>query len=304
MASDGKLAGHRLLVESVVLLIQHPTGRLGLGIVGLFVVFAIGLPSTSILDPLGMSRGAELLAPSGGHVFGTDEFGRDILSRTIYGARVSLGIAAVAVLLAGLPGVTLGLIGGYVGGRIDGLLMRLWDGLLAFPTVLFAIAVAAILGPGPLNAAAAIGIVGLPQFARIVRASTLTEREREYVEAARATGTRTSRIIWRHVLPNVLAPVIVQIALAMGYAVLLEAGLSFLGLGLQPPEPSLGGMLSESRTYLYQAWWFAFFPGIAIVFLLLGLNWVAEALNDVLNPHWAAGLRPAKARSEKPGTLG
>ncbi|MGH7321312.1 MAG: ABC transporter permease [Candidatus Rokuibacteriota bacterium] len=262
----------------------HPTGRLGLAIVGAYVLVTVAAPWIVPIDPLVMARGQELAVPSRAHLLGTDEFGRDILSRTVYGVRVSLLVGTLAVLLGGVPGVLSGLVSGYIGGRFDATLMRLWDGLLAFPTILLAIALATVLGAGPLNAGIALGMVGLPQFSRIARASVLVEREQEYVLAARASGALGARIMGRHILPNVLAPVLVQVTLAMGYAVLLEAGLSFLGLGVQPPDPSLGGMLNSSRKYLYQASWYAVFPGATITGLLLGLNWVSEALAEILDP--------------------
>lgn len=276
-----------LLAQIVANFLRHPTGRIGVALVVTASLVAIIGPLVMPIDPFTMYRGQEVQAPSMHHPLGTDEYGRDLLSRTIHGLALSLKVAGLAVVLGGTPGVLSGLVTGYSVGWFSSALMRLWDGLLAFPTMLLAITLATILGAGPLNAAVALGIISMPQFSRIVRASVLVERQKDYVLAAHCCGARAVRIIWRHILPNVVGPVLVQITLAMGYAILLEAGLSFLGLGIQPPNPSLGGMLNLSRNYLYQAWWYTFFPGAAIVVLLLGLNWVSEALSDILDPRAA-----------------
>jgi peptide/nickel transport system permease protein len=235
-------------------------------------------------DPLEQDGRAELVGPSAAHPFGTDELGRDLLSRVIYGSRTSLMVGVLAVTLGSLIGVTSGLAAGYVGGWLDALIMRVLDVLLAFPAILIGIAIAAMLGPGATNAAIALAIVSVPQFSRITRASVLGEKERDYVQAARSIGVRNVSIAVRHILPNTVSPFLVQLSLSMGYAVLLEAGLSFLGLGTQPPDPSWGGMLNASRTYLRDAPYYAIFPGIALSVLLLGLNFLSDALRDALDP--------------------
>jgi peptide/nickel transport system permease protein len=228
--------------------------------------------------------GQELVPPGAGWLLGTDELGRDILSRIIYGSRISLLVGVVAVVIGAGVGIPTGLVAGYFGGWIDGVIMRLWDALLAFPGILTGIAVVTVLGPGAVNAAIALAIVNIPEFSRLTRACVLREREREYVLAGRCVGGRDGRIISRHLLPNCLAPILVQLSLSMGFAVLLEAALSFLGLGTQAPEPSWGSMLNDSRTYLRQAPWYGVFPGIALASLLVGLNYLSDALRQALDP--------------------
>ncbi|SDU76480.1 ABC transporter permease [Jiangella alkaliphila] len=225
-----------------------------------------------------------LQSPSGDHWFGTDELGRDVLSRVILGAEVSLRVGAVAVGISLVAGVLIGLLAGYYGRWVDDVLMRLSDVLFAFPAMLMAIAVLAILGPGSTNAMIAIGIVYTPIFARITRASVLSVREEVYVKAARSAGAGDLRIIGRHVLPNVTAPIIVQTSISLAFAILSEAALSFVGLGTQPPDPSWGRMLAEGRGFVEQAWWMAVFPGLAIFVTVLAFNVLGDALRDVLDP--------------------
>jgi peptide/nickel transport system permease protein len=257
------------------------------GIIGSTIVIACLLGSVLVpavfgLDPLEMFRGHELQPPSQQHILGTDEFGRDIFARCLAGLKVSLLVAIMSMAVAGIPGIFTGIIAGYFGGMADTSIMRLWDGLLAFPTILLAIALAAVLGPGPINAALALGIVALPQFSRIARSGAILEKNKEYVFAARSIGASDIRIMLKHILPNVLPMIFVQATVSMGFAVLLEAGLSFLGLGTQPPYPSLGNMLSQSRKYLYTSWWYALYPGIAIAIVILGIYWVSDALSQAI----------------------
>jgi peptide/nickel transport system permease protein len=202
----------------------------------------------------------------------------------VYGSRISLFVGVLAVVIGSVVGVSSGLAAGYRGGWLDAAIMRVWDTLLAFPAILLGIAVAAILGPGVTNAAIALAIISIPQFSRITRASVLGEKQKDYVQAARCIGVGDVKIALRHIFPNTVSPLLVQLSLAMAYAVLLEAGLSFLGLGTQPPEPSWGSMLNTSRAYLRQAPWYAVFPGIALSILLLGLNFLSDALRDALDP--------------------
>ena len=265
-------------------LLRSPSGVLGLSAILLLVLTALFAPWIAPYDPVTQFPGSELAIPSERFRLGTDEFGRDVLSRIIYGSRISLMVGLLAVTIGGLVGVTSGLIAGYRGGWVDAAIMRLWDSLLAFPAILLGIAVASILGPGVTNAAVALAIVSIPQFSRITRASVLTEKQRDYVLAARALGADGWRIAAGHIFPNTISPLLVQLSLAMAYAVLLEAGLSFLGLGTQPPDPSWGSMLNASRAYLRQAPWYAVFPGIALSILLLGLNFLSDALRDALDP--------------------
>ncbi len=266
---------------------RNPTGRLGAMLLSLCLVTALVLPSLLPTGPYEMIQGSELKSPSILHPMGTDEFGRDLLSRVALGMRMSLTVAVLAVLVGGIPGILSGLFTGYYGGILSSLILRIWDGLLAFPPMLLAIVLATILGPGPKNAAIALGIISVPEFSRIVRSGVLVEHQKDYVTASISFGARTGRIIFRHILPNVLSPILVEATLAMGSAVALEAALSFLGLGIQPPDPSLGSMLNLSRKYLFQAWWYPLFPGIAIAILLMSLNWVTEALTEAFDPRSA-----------------
>jgi len=254
-----------------------------LGVVGLVALAAAAAPWLAPYPPNDM--GVDLLAaPTLGHPFGTDDLGRDILSRVIHGASVSVVVGLIAVGTAALVGVPLGLLAGYRGGLTDTLVMRVLDGLMAFPAILLAIAIMAVLGPSLQNAMIAIGVIYVAPFARIVRASVLSLREREFVDAARGLGAGALRVVVRHVLPNCLSPVIVQASLGMGYAILVEAALSFLGLGVQPPQASWGSMLAEGRGFLDRAPWFATFPGLAIFVTVLGLNFVGDRLREALDP--------------------
>lgn len=273
-----------LLWTSILRLLCHPQGAFGLLVTALLVIVAIAAPYLAPFDPIAIRSGQELKAPSAPYLLGTDQYGRDILSRIIWGTRVSLAVGLLAVALGALVGMGTGLIGGYVGGRAEALLSRIWDTILAFPAILLGVAVTAALGPGVFNAGIAVAIINMPIFFRITRASLLVEKEKDYVAAARALGATDVRIVCREIIPNTVSPIIVQITVAMAQAVLLEAGLSFLGLGAQPPEPSWGSMLSESRQYLRQAAWYGIFPGVALMILLAGLNALSDALRDVLDP--------------------
>lgn len=235
-------------------------------------------------DPAKVAAGASLEPPNREHPLGTDPLGRDIFSRLIHGARISLRVGLVSVGIAALSGTTLGLIAGYYGRWLDLTIMRLIDLLLAFPNVLLALAIIAILGPGIFNLMIAVGISATPGYARLVRGSVLSIKENIYVEAAVAVGVPDRLIIWRHILPNVLAPVIIFSTLGMAGAILTGAALSFLGLGVQPPTPEWGTMLSEGRNYLRIAWWIATFPGLAIMVTVLSINMLGDGLRDALDP--------------------
>lgn len=228
-------------------------------------------------------------APSRAHWFGTDDLGRDILTRVIYGARVSLSAGLVSVTLALVIGTTMGLVAGYARGWLDDLLMRIVDALLALPFLVLAIALAAILGPSLQNTMIAIAVVTVPVFARITRGEVLAQREREYVQAAQALGAPDLRVVLRHLLPNISGPLIVQTSLAIATAILAESSLSFLGLGVQPPEPSWGSMLNSARGYLAEAPWMAVFPGAAIFLAVLAFNLLGDGLRDALDPRGRVG---------------
>ncbi len=237
-------------------------------------------------DPMAMDFTARFAPPSWTHLFGTDDFGRDIFSRVLYGASISFQVAFIAVGISGVAGVTLGLVAGYLGGWIDELIMRVMDVLFAFPAVLLAITVMAILGRGVENAMIAIAIVYAPIFARVTRGAVISVRDREFVTAARALGQNQALIMLRHVLPNALGPIIVQTSLSLAFAILAEAALSFFGLGTQPPDPSWGRMLSEGRGFLHLAPWMGVFPGLAIMISVLGFNTLGDGLRDVLDPRF------------------
>lgn len=225
-----------------------------------------------------------LQGPSAAHWLGTDEFGRDIFARVVHGTRVSLQVGIVAVGISIVIGGILGAVAGYYGGKLDNTIMRIMDIFLAVPSILLAIAIVSALGPSIINLMLAISISSVPSYARIVRASVLSIRDQEFIEAAKAIGASNTRIIFRHIIPNSLAPVIVQATLGVASAILSTAGLSFIGLGIQPPAPEWGSMLSGGRQYLRYAWWVTTFPGVAIMITILSLNLLGDGLRDALDP--------------------
>lgn len=262
---------------------QHPIGTMGAVIVTLVILVAIFASIVSPYSPTAQAS-KRLLQPSAEHLLGTDEIGRDVLSRVIFGARVSLYVGVIAVAIALSVGATTGIISGYLGGTFDSLVMRIVDIMFAFPGLVLAIVIAGLLGPSIGNAMIAIGIVYAPQYARVARSSVLSVKEELYIEAARTVGGRGFHIVYRHILPNVMAPLIVLTTLSMSTAILTEASLSFLGLGIQPPEPSWGSMLNDGRRFMELAPWVAIFPGLAIMFVVLGFNFLGDGLRDALDP--------------------
>jgi peptide/nickel transport system permease protein len=276
-------------------LVQHRLALVGRGVLALVVVAAVFGEALAPYDPSATDIPGRLQAPSGEHWFGTDELGRDVFSRTLVAAQVSLRVGMVSVGISLLAGVTIGLVAGYYGRFVDDALMRAMDVLFAFPAVLLAIAILAVLGPGVTNAMIAIGVVYTPIFARVTRAGVLAVREDVYVRAAQSVGAGDARIISSHVLPNVAGPVIVQTSLSLAFAILSEAALSFLGLGVQPPAPSWGRMLFDGRDFIEQAWWMGFFPGAAIFVTVLSFNIVGDALRDALDPVQRAAIEARKA---------
>ena len=257
---------------------------IGGGILFLLLFVALCAPVLAPHDPMEQNLYARLQPPSLEHPLGTDDFGRDILSRMIYGSRISLRIGGASITAALLVGTLLGLWAGYWGGWADTLIMRCMDLLLAFPSILLAIAIVAVAGPGIDNAIMAVSVVLIPQFARLVRSSVLTVRETAYVEAARALGAGQMRILFVGILPNCMAPIIVQTTLGLGTAILDAAGLSFLGLGAQPPMPEWGAMLAGGRELLFEAPWVMTFPGLAIFIVVLAINLFGDGLRDALDP--------------------
>jgi peptide/nickel transport system permease protein len=257
---------------------------LGLGVVVFFVVLALLAPTIAPHDPLQTSWSEVRKAPNAAHLFGTDEIGRDVTSRVIWGARASLLAGLVSVCISLSLGVPIGLLAGYVGGWVDALISRITDAMLACPFLILAIALAAFLGPSLTNAMIAIGISATPIFIRLTRAQVLSVKVEDYVEAARAVGNSHLRIALRHILPNVVAPLIVQATLAIAAAVIAEASLSFLGLGQQPPTPSWGSMLNTAKNYIDNAPWMAVWPGLSIFLLVLSFNLVGDGLRVALDP--------------------
>ena len=262
---------------------------LGGAVVLAAILMAVFAPLVSPYDPLQQDL-ANLLAPPGGaHLLGTDNVGRDILARVIYGTRVSLIAGVVSVAMALVAGSLLGLVAGFAGGRVDGLIMRLIDAILSFPALVLALALGAVLGAGLGGVLIALGVVYTPTFARLMRGQVLTIKAREYVEAARVIGAPSWRIVQRHVLPNAATPIVVQASLSVAFAILAEASLSFLGLGIQPPEPSWGSMINAGRGYLQQAPWIVFGPGAALFITVLGLTSLGDAIRDALDPRSGRG---------------
>jgi peptide/nickel transport system permease protein len=257
----------------------------GAGIVlAAFVVLAVAAPLVAPHDPYALIPGGVLQPPSSRYLFGTDELGRDIASRVIYGTRISLQVGLVTVGISLVLGTSAGLLAGFYGGRIDSLVMAVMEVLLAFPQILLAMAILAMLGPSLYNAMVAVGISGVPVYARTARGVTLGVKGLDYLEAARALGAADARILLRHVLPNMIPPIIVLATAGMGISLLVAASLSYLGLGAQPPVPEWGAMLSEARAYLRHAWWMATFPGLAIMVVVLSLNICGDWLRDLLDP--------------------
>jgi peptide/nickel transport system permease protein len=265
-------------------LLSRPTAVFGGVVLLLMVVLALFAPWIAPYDPLATSWAAVRKAPSAAHWFGTDEVGRDLLSRVIWGARASLSAGVIAVTIAVGVGVPIGMVAGYVGGWVDAVIGRLTDAMLAIPFLILAIALAAFLGPSLGNAMIAIGITATPIFVRLARGQVLTARAEDWVEAARAVGNPPARILLRHILPNILPPVMVQATLAVAAAIIAEASLSFLGLGQQPPAPSWGSMLNTAQRFLTQAPWMAIFPGLAIFLTVLAFNLFGDGLRDALDP--------------------
>lgn len=265
-------------------LIKNKLAVVGMFIIGFFILIAVIAPLISGYHFSTISGAGRLEGPSASNWFGTDDLGRDIFTRIVYGARISLMVGFFAVIGALVFGSLLGIIAGYFGRWIDMVISRIFDIMLAFPSILLAIAIVAILGPSLQNALIAIAIINIPIFGRLVRSKVISIREEEYILAARAQGMKNGRILFHHVLPNSTAPIIVQATLGFGTAILEAAALGFLGLGAQPPTPEWGRMLSDSRQYIQSAPWTVLFPGISIMLVVLGFNMIGDGLRDALDP--------------------
>jgi peptide/nickel transport system permease protein len=277
---------------------RHRLGAPACVILGLLVLAAILAPWITRHDPTSLNYDHVLAPPSAQFWFGTDEIGRDLFARVVYGARLSLQIVAVSIGLAASAGAVIGLLTGYVGGWVDDLAMRIMDGILAFPMLILALGIIAVLGPDLVNAMIAIAIVNVPGFARLVRGQVLSIREQDYVQAARALGQRHGGIIFRHIWPGVVGSLLVYGSLRASAALIAESSLAFLGLGVQPPAPSWGYMLSVS-TQFWDAWWLSLFPGAAIFLTVLALNFFGDALRDVLDTRITQ--RPATSEEQERG---
>jgi peptide/nickel transport system permease protein len=271
-------------------LVRRRTALFGMVVFLGVLLAAVLAPVVTPFDPLEQDIGQRLQAPGWQdaqgrvHPLGTDHLGRDILARIIFGSRIALVVGLAAVLISGVLGMIIGLVAGYFGGRVDDFLMRLADIQLAFPFILLAIAVIGVLGPSLRNIIIVIGVSSWVVYARVVRGEVLSIREREYVQAAIALGSRNGRVLWSHVLPNTFTPWLVVATLDMARVIVIESALSFLGLGVQPPTPTWGGMLADGRVYLSTAWWLATFPGLAILVTVLGINLLGDGLRDTLDP--------------------
>jgi len=263
---------------------RNPGALAGAAVVLAILLVAIFAPLLAHADPLAQNLAAQDLPPGPGHPFGTDKLGRDLFARVAYGARISIAIGFVAVGLAITLGTTIGTLAGYLGGWVDSTLMGAMDVMLAFPSIILAIGITTILGPSITNLMLAIGIVYVPQYARLARAAVLDVREEDFIEAARALGAVMPAILGRHVLPNILAPLLVQATLGVATAELEAAGLSYLGLGARPPAPEWGAMLNDARDYWLSAPWALVFPGLSITVLVLGFNLLGDGLRDALDP--------------------
>jgi len=263
---------------------RNHAALIGLSVIIAEIVISLSAQWISPFDPLEQDVTAALKAPSAQHLLGTDDVGRDMLSRILFGSQISLRVGLISVSIAGVVGVTLGIAAGFYGGLFDDVVMRLIDILLAFPGILLALTIIAILGPGLINVMVAVGIGSIPSYTRVARGNTLSVRTRDYVMSARVVGCRDARIMFQYILPNVLPTVLVLATLGIAGAILTASGLSFLGLGAQPPTPEWGAMLTAGRTYMRQAWWFATFPGLAIMLTVLCINLLGDGLRDALDP--------------------
>ena len=284
---SGAVAAPGRSSPGIARVLRRTPARIGLGITLVFLVLTVAAGWLAPFDPYDQDLSAALSPPSPEHWFGADQYGRDMLSRVMHGTRTALLAVVVADGLALVCGCAMGLVAGYFGGRVDAVMMRLVDVMLAFPYLLLALIIVAALGPGLTNSMIAIGIVYTPQYSRLIRGQVLAVRHADYVRAARALGAARLRIMLRHVLPNSFAPILVMATLQAGSVIVETAGLSFLGLGAQPPSPDWGALLADGQGYFLSAWWIATFPGLAIFVVVVGFNLLGDALRDQFDPRRA-----------------
>ncbi|WP_342430957.1 ABC transporter permease [Neobacillus sp. FSL H8-0543] len=262
----------------------QPIGAISIGFILLVILISLFAPIIAPYDPISQNRQAILAAPSANHIFGTDDLGRDVFSRIIFGSRISLLVGFASVLFSMIFGIFFGVVSGYFGGVIDMIIQRIMDAVMSIPSLILALFIAALLGPAIQNVIIALIIIETPRFARIVRGEMLRIRETNYVEASRSIGSSVFRIIWKHAIPNMGAPIIVLASLAFGQSIIAEASLSFLGIGTPPPNPSWGLMLSDASRFMETAPWLVLFPGLALAFCVLAFNLLGDALRDFLDP--------------------
>ncbi|WP_273702083.1 ABC transporter permease [Acetomicrobium sp.] len=282
------ISRRQLLVEdwkhTLYLWRQNKLAMVGTVLVAFFILIAIFAPLIAPYDPIEVDLSGTLLPPSSEHIFGTDQFGRDIFSRVVYGARIEVGIILLVTVISGTIGLAVGITAGYFGGVIDDVLMRITDVFLSFPNLILAMALSAMLGRGVFNAIIAISLVGWTIIARLARAESMKVKSLPYIEAIRALGASNIRILLLHILPMCMSPVLVQLSLRMGSIILTAAGLGFLGLGAQPPTPEWGAIVSDGRSYLVDQWWISTFPGLFIALVVLGFNLLGDGIRDMMDP--------------------
>ncbi len=272
------------LKETGEIILKNKLTLVGFLIVGIIVAIGVLSPLIAPYDPNLMNMPERLAAPSASHLFGTDEMGRDILSRIMYGARISIVVGVVIVLCSAAIGCFLGSLSGYAGGKIDQAVMAVTDMILAFPSMVLALALTAAMGPGLVNTMLAVIIVRIPMYTRLMRGQVLVQKEQQYVRAAKTFGERPFMIVLRHIVPNCLTPLMVQMTLGIGDAILIASSMSFIGLGAQPPTPEWGAMISTARIYAIDQWWYAAFPGLFILMTIMGFNLIGDGIRDILDP--------------------
>lgn len=270
--------------EIAEILFRNKLTLAGFLLVGLVAAIGVLAPVIAPYDPNFMNMPERLQAPSAAHLFGTDEMGRDILSRVMYGARISIAVGVIIVAVSAVIGVVLGSVSGYFGGKADQAVLAVTDMILAFPSMVLALALTAAMGPGLLNTMLAVIIVRIPMYTRLMRGQVLAVKEQQYVRAARTFGEKPFWIVARHIVPNCLTPLMVQMTLGIGDAILIASSMSFIGLGAQPPTPEWGAMISTARVYAIDQWWYAAFPGLSILITIMGFNLIGDGIRDILDP--------------------